>query len=394
MSVYFKRLIAWILIPAGLVLMFLPLKTCRRTYLEQEFVFLTAGPAAAEDNILSRFMELTRERLRPYPNVLDVILERKKEADNYSSFSRISDEALSFESSDTKDSQIDKDLNRRRKSIADTENEIDKIRQTGFAAKQELWDMEPTDIPLGEWEQMKKSLLPPGSGEKSFVFENTLFRGVMRHGSGYVKIPVAGLARGRVMAGVVFILAGLILLAGVYRKKQGIMIAKRWSVLIWDVITISVSVFFIYGAMDLVFMKLFGTQMQTEEFLQFMGVFWVVAAIPLVALFISASSAQAVTINEKGVYLDGLKAKRFIPWNELQDITVSEINSIKKVGGINAPKQVMKIMRISGADTSITLMEPPLKTTKKRILEAMLAYAPQEWKQIIEREGKAWQAYF
>ena len=54
----------------------------------------------------------------------------------------------------------------------------------------------------------------------------------------------------------------------------------------------------------------------------------------------------------------------------------------------------MKIMRIDGESSSITLMEPPLKSIKKRILEAMFAYAPQEWKDRITEEGKAWRAYF
>ena len=134
--------------------------------------------------------------------------------------------------------------------------------------------------------------------------------------------------------------------------------------------------------------------MGTEEFIQFMGVFWVFIGIPAAALFISASAAQAVTINEKGVSLDGLFSKIFVSWDDLKEIEVSEIYSVKKAGGMTAPKQLMKIMRIDGETTAITLMEPPLKSTKKRILDALLTYAPEKWKEIIEEQGKAWQAFF
>ena len=75
-------------------------------------------------------------------------------------------------------------------------------------------------------------------------------------------------------------------------------------------------------------MKLFETGMGTEEFIQFMSVFWVFLGIPAIALFISDSAAQAVTINGKGIYLNGLFSKTFVPWDDLKDIEVSEINSV------------------------------------------------------------------
>ena len=159
-------------------------------------------------------------------------------------------------------------------------------------------------------------------------------------------------------------------------------------------IVMSVSVFFLYGAIDLLFVKLFETGMGTEEFIQFMGVFWVFLGIPAAALFIGASAAQAVTINEKGVSLDGLFSKRFVSWDDLKDIEVSEMYTVKKAGAITAPKQLMKILRLDGETSSITLMEPPLKSTKKRILDALSTHAPEKWKEIIEEQGKVWQAFF
>ena len=51
-------------------------------------------------------------------------------------------------------------------------------------------------------------------------------------------------------------------------------------------------------------------------------------------------------------------------------------------------------MCLEGEASSITLMEPPLKSTKKRILDALLTHAPEKWKEIIEDKGKAWQAFF
>jgi hypothetical protein len=325
--------------------------------MEKDFVFLIAGPVSPEDKNLDNIQQLTREQLEPYSHILNTILERKESVDNYRPYRKVADDILGLESLGNTLSQMDgvspeeakkykKNLAQRRKAIRDSENEIHKIRQTGFTFQQEQWKTEPTDISVEEWKQMKESILSSDNDQISFLFENTLFQGIVRHDSNYVKVPVPGLALGRKIAGAVFLIIGLLLMVGLYRKKQGIMIAKTWGVLLWDFIVICVSVFFLYGAIDLFFMKLFGTMMCSEEFIQFMGVFWVFFAIPAVSLFIAASAAQAVTINKRGIYLDGLFSKRFISWDDLRDIDVSEIYSVKRAGGIIAPKQLMKIMRL------------------------------------------------
>ena len=405
MQIFIKRLMVLILIPAGLLLLFAPLHTFRDTYLEKDFVFLIAEPVSSEDKNVEPLPLLTREQLKPYSQILTTVLARKERVETYRPSHKIADDVLGLESLGNTLSQMDgvspeegekykKDLDQRRKSIRESENEIHKIRLTGFSYLQKQWETEATAISIEEWEKMKGALSFSDNNQTSFLFENTLFRGVVRHDYGHVSLPVPGLALGRRLAGAASLIMGLLLMTGLYLKKQGIMIAKTWSVLLWDIIVICFSIFFLYGPIDLLFMKLFETGMGTEEFIQFMGVFWVFLGIPALALFISASAAQAVTINEKGVYLNGLLSKIFVSWDDLKDIEVSEMYSVKKVRGITAPRQLMKIMRLDGETSSITLMEPPLKSTKKRILDALLTHAPEKWKEIIEEQGKAWQAFF
>jgi len=210
---------------------------------------------------------------------------------------------------------------------------------------------------------------------------------------GFVNEPVPGLASGRKIAGAVFLVAGLLLMTGLYMKKPGIMIAKIWTILLWDIIVVIFSLYFVYGALDLLFMKIFGTGMATEEFIQFMGLFWVVVAIPGLVLFISVSAAQAVIVNEKGISLDGLFSKKTVSWDELKRIEVSELYGVKDAAETVAPASLLKILFIEGETLSITLMEPPLKSTKKRILEALLSYAPAQWEEVIKEQGKVWKAF-
>ena len=405
MLIFFKRLIAFILIPAGLVLLFAPLDTFRDTYLEKDFVFLIAEPVSPEDNTVETLPLLTRKELEPYPQILTTVLARKERVETHSPSPKIADDILGLESLGNMLSQMDgvspeegekykKELARHQKRVHNSKAEMRIIRLTGFSYLQKQWETEATAISIEEWEQMKESLSFSDNAQTLFLFKNTLFRGVVRYDYCHVNLSVPGLALGRKIVGAASLIMGLLLMTGLYLKKQGIMIAKTWSVLLWDIIVICISVFFLYGAIDLLFMKLFETGMGTEEFIQFMGVFWVFLGIPAIALFIGASAAQAVTVNKKGVYLDGLFSKICVSWDDLKDIEVSEIYSVKRAGGITAPRQLMKIMRLEGETSSITLMEPPLKSTKKRILDALLTHAPEKWKEIIEEQGKVWQAFF
>ena len=43
---------------------------------------------------------------------------------------------------------------------------------------------------------------------------------------------------------------------------------------------------------------------------------------------------------------------------------------------------------------SSTVETLPLKSNKERILDALLTYAPEKWQEIIEEQGKAWQAFY
>ena len=404
MLIFIKRLIVLILIPAGLVLLFAPLHTFRDTYLEKDFVFLIAEPVSPEDKNVEIRPLLTREQLETYPQILATVLARKERVETYRSPPRAADNILSLESLGNKLSQMDgvspeegekykKELVRQQKRIHNSKARMRKTRFTGFSYRQKEWETEPTAISAEEWEEMKGALSLSDNNQAFFLFENTLFRGVVRYDYRRVNLPVPGLALGRKLAGAASLIMGLLLMMGLYLKKQGIMIAKTWSVLLWDIILICISVFFFYGAIDLLFMKLFQTGMGTEEFIQFMGVFWVFVVIPVMALFISASAAQAVTINETGIYLNGFFSKKFVSWDDLKDIEVSEIYSVKKAGEITAPKQLMKVMRLEGETSSITLMEPPLKSTKKCILDALLTHAPEKWKEVIEEQGKVWKAF-
>ena len=76
MSILFKRLLALLLIPAGLVLLVTPLPTHRRAYIEQDFVFISASPLSTGTNSDKEVPLITRKMLQPYPHILRAVDDR------------------------------------------------------------------------------------------------------------------------------------------------------------------------------------------------------------------------------------------------------------------------------------------------------------------------------
>ena len=404
MSILLKRLMVLLFFPAGLVLLVTPLPTHHRGYVEQDYVFISASPLSAKTNPDNKVPLIAQETLRPYPHIHRTVENRAKDLATFPGSIEETGDSLGLDELGKTISEMEgvsaEDAERHRKILAEStemfrrgEEEARKVQRTILAARQDSWKHEPTNIPAGEWQEMVSDLLASGEGEAAFIFNGSLYQGFVRYDSAYVSQPIPGLDTGRRIAGGVFLLIGIWLITGLYRKKTGIMIAKRWGIVLWDVICVCVSGFFLYGAIDFALVKVFDTPTATEEFLQLMGVFWVFLAIPVLSLFISATAAQAVKIDGNGIRLDGLFTKRFLPWEELRGIAVTELRSVKRAGGFTASKRMMKIMRLTGESSSITLMEPPLKSTKKCILEALADNAPEKWKGIIEAEGKTWLAY-
>ena len=164
-----KRLIALILIPAGLVLLLAPLDTFRKTYLEKDFVFLIAAPVSSEDKDVDTLPLLTREQLEPYPQILTTVLARKERVETYRPSPRVADDILGLESLGNKLSQMDgvspeegekykKDLSQQQKRVHNSKAKMRKIRLTAFSYLQKQWEAEVTAISIEEWEQMKESL--------------------------------------------------------------------------------------------------------------------------------------------------------------------------------------------------------------------------------------------
>ena len=139
MLVFVKRLITLILIPAGVVLLFAPLDTFRDTYSEKDFVFLVAEPVSSESNTVETLPLLTREQLKPYPQILTTVLERMERVETYRPSPGVADDIPGLKSLGNKLAQMDGVSQRKEKGI----------KKSWPGSRKEFMTQEPTCVKSG-----------------------------------------------------------------------------------------------------------------------------------------------------------------------------------------------------------------------------------------------------
>ena len=162
--------------------------------------------------------------------------------------------------------------------------------------------------------------------------------------------------------------------------------------IMWDVITIGIGVMFIWGLLDSMLAKYFQTAVQFGDLQMatFMGIFWLVFAVPVLALFTTTTGLQTVLINRQGISVNGLFGQKVLNWSAVEHIHLAEIYSARRISGFFAPRKLAKILEMRGGSTTLRIMEPPYSSTKKEILDMLSVHAPDELRGSIAELSGPW----
>lgn len=248
------------------------------------------------------------------------------------------------------------------------------------------------DVPIDEWRRFRRKHFAESAEKPRFAFGSKIFTLFVQRDEVSEPVQVPHLRTGVKIAGVVFMVIALINVGGLYKRHHvGIAIGKPGAILMGDVVVLLVMLFFAYGVADLALHQFFETEAVGDaEFLHFMAIFGYVALAPFMSLYSSATSAQVVFIDVRGILSDSLAGKRLLKWDEIEDITLRDIYSVKQVSGGFYPKHVTQILEIIGPFRRIRLLEPPVKSTKTEILSRMTEYAPERLKGRLHELVEKW----
>ncbi len=248
-------------------------------------------------------------------------------------------------------------------------------------------------VPPQEWDAFRKAF---GIKDGSFQFGRHVFKGWVETVPTIVPMEVKHLRTGGRIVGGLFLVLGLLFLKGCYARTSsgGIYIGKRSAILIWDVIIVLVQVVFALWLLDTIFAKVFHTAPEWDEtMIRGMGFFMMVLANPVLAFITTAMSLQILMITGETIGLKGVFGLTTVDWSAVEGFRVSQVFSPRRLGGMWAPKRVMKMLKIDAGTTALHVMEPPYKSTKKEIIAALMEHAPEKLKTSITIASKEWLSY-
>lgn len=377
MLIWLKRWLAYLLLPAGLVLLFVPLSTHRMKDSEKDFLFLensenliaadkpakTGPPLPKPDSLGDAWQQMNERRKQK-------ALEDARAATVVNSYGypRIQPEDLAPYPA------LSQEVNAMQRIWSD------RVRLTRL-----------DKVPLAEWDAFRETA-GISAENNAFQYGKYIFKGHVKSDLISVPIEVKNLKAGCKMAGGLFLILGLVALCGSHISPSGgIRVGRRSAIIIWDVIIIMFGVPFTLWFLDLILAQVFQTVPEWKEDITWgMGVFWVVLAYPVLALITTATSIQTLWITRDTIVLKGLFGATTVTWPEVESIRVSQAYSPRKVGGIPAPHRVMKILEISAGAATLRVLDPPYASTKKEIISALLEHAPETHKPRIEVASKEW----
>lgn len=378
MHLYIKRLLLYVLLPTGLILLLAPMRLYRTEYVERDFVYIE--PETVPE-------EAARERPEP-PDPADLSTTNAEQFMTalQNEFRHITEvEARSPTNAAALGIPI---LNPNDLTLTPALLDAFKTHEMMPIVRMSYSDIDlPTsrrlsDVPIEEWGAFIHEHFEPDTETPRFAFGSKIFTLFVDSGTEDVQAPVPGLRAKTVIAGIIFTLLGLINMQGLYRRRRsGIAIGDRGAVALGDVIVMLVMLFFAYGAVDWGLHRIYATETLSDpEYMYPMALIGYAFIAPFMALYSTGVSAQVVFVDHRGVLLDGLSRKRFIRWPDIEDLRLVDIYSIRKTIGGYYPKHVNQILQIESADQTLRILEPPLTSTKTEILGRLLEHAPEPLK--------------
>ena len=375
--IFLKRWLAYLLLPGGLVLLFVPLCTQRMGDIEKNFLFLEnsenliasdkpaeTGPPSAKPDSMQEAVQQMNER-RKHRALEDA---RANEIINPYGYPRVTPEELD-----------------RFPAIADR-----------VKTMQRIWSAVPRlnrqdTVSLAEWAAFREAV-GISVNDNAFQYGRYIFKGYVKPESVSVPIEIKHLKIGCRVVGGLFLILGFWALYGTYLIPcGGIRVGSRNAIIIWDFIIVIFGGVFTWWFLEFVLASVFQTATEWgEDFAVGMGFFWVVLVNPVLALITTETSLQTLWITYDTITLKGLFGETAVKWSEVESIRVLQAFSPRKVAGIYAPHRLMKILVISAGDATLRVLEPPGAATKKEIIGALMECAPEQIKPNITAMSKEW----
>lgn len=172
----------------------------------------------------------------------------------------------------------------------------------------------------------------------------------------------------------------------------GIRVNPLWAVAAMDTICLiaaALALFFIadgYGALYFGLARGLADPLASDVI-----AFMFIPAALVLALFVTSSGSQSICIDGAGLVVSGPFGVGRAVWDEIESLSLDEQYVIVSRLGIPMPRHLRTNLEITiGAQDTLTLYQPGLKSTARQILKLMRAHAPPRLSPGLDALASAW----
>lgn len=193
-------------------------------------------------------------------------------------------------------------------------------------------------------------------------------------------------------SGLLFLLFGLSLAWRLYAPSLGLRITPTAVPLLADGFAVGLGMLSGYGVTRAALTWGFASHIESRPHAaEFLSELFFIVGLPLIAASITYLAGQRVRVSRKGVLSLRFMRSDFLAWGELENISLAEKESYPRhFPAAQAGQKSTKLQLSGSAHQLVIIDEPQLTTTKQELKRRLATFAPEHWKQELERTLENW----
>lgn len=241
-----------------------------------------------------------------------------------------------------------------------------------------------------EWAGLNKAL---GTSPERAVFRigDYLIIGFSDELAEPVPTHIQWFRNSRYFLGAMFLFIGLFAMRGIYRKRPGINLSPGWAAIIGDSIFILFVSFGAYCLIEYGMSKYFAmTSFLGDEVVRGICSIAYLPVTAFCALFAANQFSQSVEVESEGLTLHYPNGSMVLIWKVIQGFDLKESYTVVNRVGIMLPRKIQTKLIIQTTGGTISLVEPGIQETKRKLISTIKDKAPERLQPDLERVSEEW----
>jgi hypothetical protein len=175
------------------------------------------------------------------------------------------------------------------------------------------------------------------------------------------------------------------------QPHRGFSINPKWVIYFSDFINLIIGILASFLVQNVILLKFQMPVIEDEDFSLFMGVYYFVLGIPIMAFFTNTMLGQIIRISSESIESDGFLNHQKLNWNEIQDIKLKDQYLPQGRVGIIIPRKLQKKMILkSEYGDELIINEPQTKKAKSKLYAHLVLHIPDRLKSMFEDQYAVW----